>query len=150
MDAAIPVEIGEPSPRALFFQLAQNEEEIRANLDLLQEVREVAHIKEVTTKTSSPTIQYKGDLVLRRVLKDNTSNKLTPNWEGPYKIIEEVGKGTFWLEHLEGKKVPLTYNMTSLRMMFSQAKCKKPKRPEIGSQPMIPQAPKDLREAIYQ
>ncbi|RDX90659.1 hypothetical protein CR513_27454, partial [Mucuna pruriens] len=50
----------------------------------------------------------KEDLVLRRVLRNNTSNKLTPNWEGPYRIVEEVGKGAFRLEHLDGKRVPRT------------------------------------------
>ncbi|RDX73439.1 hypothetical protein CR513_46952, partial [Mucuna pruriens] len=49
-----------------------------------------------------------GDLVLRRVLKDSTSNKLTPNWEDPYRIIEEIRKDAFQLEHLDGKKVPHT------------------------------------------
>ncbi|RDX62707.1 hypothetical protein CR513_58928, partial [Mucuna pruriens] len=38
IDAVILIEIDELSPRAIFFQPAQNEEEIRANLDLLQEV----------------------------------------------------------------------------------------------------------------
>ncbi|RDY11216.1 hypothetical protein CR513_04159, partial [Mucuna pruriens] len=39
-----------------------------------------------------------GDLVLRRVLKEATTNKLTPNWEGPYRVREDVGHGAFILE----------------------------------------------------
>ncbi|RDX75380.1 hypothetical protein CR513_44744, partial [Mucuna pruriens] len=61
----------------------------------------------------------KQDLVLKRVLRDNTNNKLTLNWEGPYRIIEEVGKGAFQLEHLDGRKVLCTWNMTSLRIYYS-------------------------------
>ncbi|RDX81160.1 hypothetical protein CR513_38189, partial [Mucuna pruriens] len=90
-DAVIPVEIGELSPRSLVFQPTQNEEEIKGNLDLLQEAREIAHVKEVIAKVKAAR-QYnlkvfhkklkKGDLVLRRILRKNTSNKLTPN-EGP-------------------------------------------------------------------
>ncbi|RDX92727.1 hypothetical protein CR513_25098, partial [Mucuna pruriens] len=56
-DAIIPIEIGELSSRVSFFQLTQNEEEIRANLDLLQEVKEAAHIKEFVAKTRA-TRQY--------------------------------------------------------------------------------------------
>ncbi|RDX69653.1 hypothetical protein CR513_51205, partial [Mucuna pruriens] len=48
----------------------------------------------------------KQDLVLRRVLKDIASNKLTLNWKGPCRIIEKVRRGAFWLEHLDKKKVP--------------------------------------------
>ncbi|RDX66110.1 hypothetical protein CR513_55157, partial [Mucuna pruriens] len=29
------------------------------------------------------------------------TNKLTPNWEGPFRIMEEVGKGAYRLEHLD-------------------------------------------------
>ncbi|RDY02117.1 hypothetical protein CR513_14467, partial [Mucuna pruriens] len=49
-EAVIPVEIGESSSRTALFQPGQNQEELRANLDLLQEAHEVAHIKEYTMK----------------------------------------------------------------------------------------------------
>ncbi|RDX65084.1 hypothetical protein CR513_56289, partial [Mucuna pruriens] len=68
----------------VFFQPTQNKEEMRANLDLLQEKLK------------------KGDLFLKRTLKDGATNKLTPNWEGPYRITKELGKGAFRLEHLDG------------------------------------------------
>ncbi|RDX66810.1 Pro-Pol polyprotein, partial [Mucuna pruriens] len=49
-EAMIPVEIGEPSPRTALFEPGRNEEELRANLDLIQEIREIAHIKEYAVK----------------------------------------------------------------------------------------------------
>ncbi|RDX95507.1 hypothetical protein CR513_21963, partial [Mucuna pruriens] len=81
-----------------------NEEKIRANLDLLQEIWEVAHMKEIATKLRAdrqynakvfPRKLKKQDLVLRKVLRNSSSNKLTLNWEDPYIIVEEVGKGAF-------------------------------------------------------
>ncbi|RDX76097.1 hypothetical protein CR513_43950, partial [Mucuna pruriens] len=79
---------------------------MRANLDLLQEVREVAHVKEYVAKARvGRRYNAKGDLILKRTLKDGVTNKLTPNWEGPYIITKEVGKRAFRLEHLDGKKV---------------------------------------------
>ncbi|RDX71777.1 hypothetical protein CR513_48826, partial [Mucuna pruriens] len=42
------------------------------------------------------------DLVLKDVLKDGASNKLTSNWERPYRIAQEVRKGAYRLEHLDG------------------------------------------------
>ncbi|RDX98735.1 hypothetical protein CR513_18302, partial [Mucuna pruriens] len=50
IEAVIPVEIDEPSPWTTLFHQAQNKDEIRTNLDLLQEVRKVAHIKEYAVK----------------------------------------------------------------------------------------------------
>ncbi|RDX87839.1 hypothetical protein CR513_30637, partial [Mucuna pruriens] len=50
MEAIIPVEIGEPSPRTALFQPAENKDKLRVNLDLLQEVREVAQVKEYAAK----------------------------------------------------------------------------------------------------
>ncbi|RDY11236.1 putative protein K02A2.6, partial [Mucuna pruriens] len=49
-EVVIPVEIGEPSPRTTLFDPTVNEEELRSNLDLLQETREIAHIKEYAVK----------------------------------------------------------------------------------------------------
>ncbi|RDY06338.1 hypothetical protein CR513_09691, partial [Mucuna pruriens] len=31
-------------------------------------------------------------------------------WEGPFRILEEVGLGAYCLEHLGGKKAPRTWN----------------------------------------
>ncbi|RDX60620.1 hypothetical protein CR513_61220, partial [Mucuna pruriens] len=40
--------------------------------------------------------QFKSqDLVLRKICRIADSNKLTPNWEGPYKIVEDIGKGAY-------------------------------------------------------
>ncbi|RDX88983.1 hypothetical protein CR513_29353, partial [Mucuna pruriens] len=87
-NSMVSVKIGESSPRTTFFQPAINEEEIRTNLDLLQEDREVAHIKEYIAKVKGsqrynarifPKKLKNRNLVLKRVLKDNTSNKLTLN-----------------------------------------------------------------------
>ncbi|RDY10138.1 Tf2-6, partial [Mucuna pruriens] len=127
-DAMIPVEIGEPSPRTVLFESAGNEEELRANLDLLQEVQEIAHIKEYTAKARVARRHaqrvicrdFKAqDLVLRKTTQKVENNKLTPNWEGPFRVIENVGRGAYRLEHLDGRSIPRTWNASSLRRFFS-------------------------------
>ncbi|RDY06411.1 hypothetical protein CR513_09605, partial [Mucuna pruriens] len=59
-----------------------------------------------------------GDLVLKRITLSTDKNKLTPYWEGPFRIIEEVGQGAYLLENLEKKKLPRTWNAASLRMYY--------------------------------
>lgn len=87
-DTVILVEIGEPSLRTIFFEPTTNIENLRAQLDLLQDEREIAHIKEQATK-SRATKRYnitivrrpfkRNGLVLRRSLREKKTNKLTPN-----------------------------------------------------------------------
>ncbi|RDY02419.1 Tf2-9, partial [Mucuna pruriens] len=134
-EAVIPVEIGEPSPRTALFDPTTNEEELRANLDLLQETREIAHIKEYAVKARAArrhdrrTIHrdfQEGDLVLRKVTMTAEKNKLTPRWEGPFRVAEKVGRGAYRLEHLEGRGIPRTWNANSLRRYFINEKTEEP------------------------
>ncbi|RDX86497.1 hypothetical protein CR513_32174, partial [Mucuna pruriens] len=65
--------------------------------------------------------------------------------------IQYKGKGASQLEHLDGNKVPRTWNSASLRMMFYQVKMQRtPKRPKRGDRSTIPPDTKDLREAVDQ
>ncbi|RDX69003.1 hypothetical protein CR513_51942, partial [Mucuna pruriens] len=45
------------------------------------------------------------------------NNKLTPKWEGPFRVRKEVGRGAYSLETLKGKEIPRTWNASSLRMI---------------------------------
>lgn len=127
-DAVIPVEIGEPIIRTEVFTSDLNNEALRINLDLLEEAREMAHLKEVTCKQRAarkyntkvvPRAMKEGDLVLKRALKDPIAGKLGPNWEGPYRVKKEVGNGSYRLEELSGREVPRTWNAANLRFYFS-------------------------------
>ncbi|RDY08985.1 rnhA, partial [Mucuna pruriens] len=86
-EAMIPVKIGEPSPRTALFEPSRNEKELRANLDLIQEAREIAQIKEYVIKARAarrynqkviPRKFQTGDLVLKKITMMPNKNKLTP------------------------------------------------------------------------
>ncbi|RDX80199.1 Tf2-6, partial [Mucuna pruriens] len=154
IEAMIPVEIGEPSPRAALFEPSENEEELRANLDLLQEVREIAHIREYVAKVRAarkhdrkivPRSFKTRDLVLRKVTQKAESNKLTPTWEGPYRIVEEVGRGAYRLEHLDKRRVPRTWNVATLRINDAN---RKPARPQNRWSERLIQGPSTINK-IY-
>ena len=93
-EAVIQAEIGLPSPRMMTFVLKENEQELRTNLEALEERRELAAIreakyKEVMAKYYNNKVRVNsfkpGDLVLRKneVSRAEGLGKLTPNWEGP-------------------------------------------------------------------
>ena len=77
-----------------------NEKGIRLHLDLLDEARatteqRMTRYQDLMAKHYNAKVKPQhfsiGDLVLRKVTmatKDLTQEKLGPNWEGPYKIID--------------------------------------------------------------
>ncbi|XP_057739838.1 uncharacterized protein LOC130956919 [Arachis stenosperma] len=126
LDAVIPVEIGEPSPRLLLKGVEEAVEK-----DLIDETRETAHLMETALKQRM-ALRYNGkalkrkfeanDLVLRRNdigLPTPGEGKLAANWEGPYRIKEVIGKGAYKLEKLNGKEIPRTWNANNLRRFYS-------------------------------
>ncbi|XP_015931577.1 uncharacterized protein LOC107457906 [Arachis duranensis] len=126
LDALILVEIGEPSPRLLLKGVEEAVEK-----DLIDEVREMAHLMETALKQRM-ALRYNtkvlrrefepNDLVLRRNdigLLTPGEGKLTTNWEGPYRVKEVIGKAAFKLERLNGKEIPRTWNASNLRRFYS-------------------------------
>ncbi|XP_072081014.1 uncharacterized protein [Arachis hypogaea] len=117
VDAIIPVEIGEPSPRLILVGIEEAVEK-----DLVDEAREMAHLSEIALKQRM-ALRYnakvlkrefeQNDLVLRRNdigLPTPGEGKLAANWEGPYRVKEVIGRGAYRLERLDGKEVPRTWN----------------------------------------
>ena len=59
-----------------------------------------------------------GDLVLRRVKSAKNSNKLTPKWEGPYRVVRVTRPGAVRLETEEGLPVSNSWNIEHLRKFY--------------------------------
>ena len=59
-----------------------------------------------------------GDLVLRRVQSAKNSNKLTPKWEGPYRVIRVTSPGAVRLETEDGIQVGNSWNIEHLRKFY--------------------------------
>ncbi|XP_022004513.1 uncharacterized protein LOC110902081 [Helianthus annuus] len=103
-EAVIPAEVGLPSPRLTAVNTVDNEAERRLDLDLLEERREIARIKEAKYKTQLERYYNArvrictftpGEYVFRDNEASNAERpgKLTPKWEGPYLVHEVLGKG---------------------------------------------------------
>ncbi|XP_070029715.1 uncharacterized protein [Nicotiana sylvestris] len=117
-EALILVEIGEPSTRYTQALEESNEEEMRINLDLLEGKREAALIRMAARKqvmeryyNRKARLRYFkiGDFVLKKVFQSTkaaNAGKLSPTWEGPYKIYGIARKGAYELETMDGKILP--------------------------------------------
>uniref|UniRef100_A0A2N9FYE4 Reverse transcriptase n=1 Tax=Fagus sylvatica TaxID=28930 RepID=A0A2N9FYE4_FAGSY len=121
-EAVVPVEIGLTTFRTSTYDEQENEEQLRLNLDLIDEVRETAEtrVKRYQERMArhynsrvKPRQLSVGDLVLRKVTlatKNPSEGKLGPNWEGPYKVIEIRRPGTYHLEDMNGRRLPHPWN----------------------------------------
>ncbi|KAK3028738.1 hypothetical protein RJ639_037761 [Escallonia herrerae] len=129
-EALLPVEVGLPTVRVLQFSETENEENLRGNLDLLDDVRAQALDRVISTKQRVARFYNRrvrmrifrvGDLVLRKLGVSNPKaavGKLSPNWEGPYKISKVLRPGTYSLETLSGEAIPRTWNADNLRRYY--------------------------------
>nr|XP_033517146.1 uncharacterized protein LOC117281415 [Nicotiana tomentosiformis] len=129
-EALIPVEIGEPNTRFILATEESNDEELRTNLDLLEQRREAALIRMAAQKqiieryyNRKAHLRYFkiGDFVLKKVfqsMKTIGSGKLNPNWEGPYKVRGIDGKGAYELETMDGKVLPSSWNAVHLKRYY--------------------------------
>ncbi|XP_070022344.1 uncharacterized protein [Nicotiana sylvestris] len=129
-EALILVEIGEPSTGYTQATEESNEEEMRVNLDLLEERRETALIRLTSQKQvieryynwKAHLRYFKiGDYVLKKVFQSTraaNAGKLSPNWEGPYKIHGIEENGEYELETMDGKILPSSWNVVHLKYYF--------------------------------
>ncbi|KAK2999343.1 hypothetical protein RJ639_022750 [Escallonia herrerae] len=121
-EAIIPLEIGLPSARLVTYNPNTNYAGLRGNLDLLDETQDqaamhLAAYQHRVAKLFDKQVQFRafciGDLVLRRMdvsIPRDEIGKLSPNWEGLYRVIKLGGPGSYHLETLDGKAIPRTWN----------------------------------------
>nr|XP_016505538.1 PREDICTED: uncharacterized protein LOC107823410 [Nicotiana tabacum] len=123
-------EIGELSTRYIQATEESNEEEMQVNLDLLEERMENALIRMVAQKqviewyyNRKARLRYFkiGDYILKKVFqstREANAGKLSPTWEGPYKVHGITGKGAYELETLDDKILPSNCNDVHLKRYY--------------------------------
>ncbi|GJR87332.1 reverse transcriptase domain-containing protein [Tanacetum coccineum] len=100
-EVVIPAEIGMPTIRTTEVDIVHNDEALEINLDLLEERREQATIREAKSNAKMEkyynskvrnTIFKPEDLVYRsnEASHAKESEKLSPKWEGPYEVTEST------------------------------------------------------------
>lgn len=111
-EAVVPVEIGMTTFRLEAYKPEENDAQMTLNLDLLEERRDEANIKNAAYQQRvaryynarvKPKVFQVSDLVLRKVLpntKDSRQGTLGPSREGPYVVTAIVHPGTYRLEDM--------------------------------------------------
>ncbi|XP_075640633.1 uncharacterized protein LOC142612420 [Castanea sativa] len=134
--AIIPVEVGITSIRRDFFKAIirreffnkeTNNDQLRMNLDCLDEIRDdasriMARYQQKMSGYYNQRVKLRrfniGDLVQRKVTpatKDPTHGKLRLTWEGPCKVTHYSRQESYHLESLDGSKLPYPWNVERLK-----------------------------------
>jgi hypothetical protein len=113
------------------YHAKNNEQLLKEGLDMIDEVREISRIKELSrkqqvaqrynTKFMKRSFQQ-WDLVMQRVSIGNCNakeGKFRENWEGPYRIKSVTLKGAYHLETLNGRQIPRTFIIADLKRYYS-------------------------------
>ncbi|GKC05860.1 reverse transcriptase domain-containing protein [Tanacetum coccineum] len=128
-EAVISIEISIETRRIQDFDPKQNEKRRREDLDILEERREIASIKEAHYKQKlegyynkrvRPSTFKPGTYVLRlnSASKAEFQGKMGPTWEGPYIVKKAYGDGAYKLETLFGSPIDRTWNGSNLRKFY--------------------------------
>ncbi|CAD5168056.1 unnamed protein product [Musa acuminata subsp. malaccensis] len=94
-----------PTLHPVTFEQDNSKEGLRANLDLLEERRVEAHLRTLAYKKATTRL-------------NNRRGKLTPNWEGPYRVYNVVREETYRLETMGGSPLPRSWNASNLRRFY--------------------------------
>nr|GEY81431.1 reverse transcriptase domain-containing protein [Tanacetum cinerariifolium] len=122
-------EIRMPTYHTTIVDAVHNNQEIRLNLDLLEERRKCAAICEAKAKlkmtkyynTRVRGVTFRpGDFVYRSNEASHAmgGGKLGPKWEGPYEVTEALRDGAYRLRSMDGAVLPRTWNVANLKKCY--------------------------------
>nr|AAM94933.1 putative GAG-POL precursor [Oryza sativa Japonica Group] len=126
-EAVLPSELTLRSPRATMYCEADQDQLRRDDLDYLEERRRRAALRAARYQQSLRRYHqrhvrarslYVDDLVLRRVQTRAGLSKLSPMWEGPYRVIGVPRPGSVRLATGDGTELPNPWNIEHLRRFY--------------------------------
>ncbi|GKD36430.1 reverse transcriptase domain-containing protein [Tanacetum coccineum] len=128
-EAVIPIEISVETRRIQDFNPMKNKKRRMEDLDILEERRKIASIKEAHYKKKlekyynkqvRPSTFKPGTYVLRlnSASKAEFQGKMGPTWEGPYVVKKAYGDGAYKLETLSDSPIGGTWNKSNLRKFY--------------------------------
>jgi hypothetical protein len=127
-EAVLSAEVVVPTARTMVSSAEVNAEQLAADLDLVEELRDAAKIRlasyqQTISKYYNKDVRARifrvGDMVLREVFpntKEKGAGKLAASWEGPYLIDSVAGNGAYRLTSLDGEMIENPWNARHLKI----------------------------------
>nr|GEX84723.1 reverse transcriptase domain-containing protein [Tanacetum cinerariifolium] len=128
-EAVIPAKISMPTLRTAKVDIVKNNEALEISLDLLEERREQAAVREARSKAKMEryynarvrnTSFHPRDFVYRNNEASHAKDggKFRPKWEGPYEVTEALGKGAYKIRDRNGNIFSRTWNICNLKKII--------------------------------
>ena len=126
-EAVIPTELTYGYPRVLAYDEVAQTQLRHDDAVLLEENRLRAAVRAARYQQAlrcyhSRSVRARsleeGDLVLRRAQSAKGTNKLSPKWEGPYRVVRVTRPGAVRLETEDGTPVQNSWNIKHLRKFY--------------------------------
>ncbi|XP_070677797.1 uncharacterized protein [Malus domestica] len=129
-DAVVLVELEQATFRVQNYVQSKNDKQLILNLDLVEEYRIQAHLRNVAYKQRisnyydskvKPRFFKVGDWVLKkrllcdRVLSEET---LSPNWDGPFEVVSISHLGSYKIRSSDGKTLGHPWNADHLKYYY--------------------------------
>ncbi|RWW38100.1 hypothetical protein BHE74_00056697 [Ensete ventricosum] len=130
-EVVLTPEVVFPTLRVQTQRQEESDQQLRRSLDLLEEKRADAHLRALAYRRAVARIYNRrvrprhvrtGNLVLRKTEVSNPTrsrDKLAPNWEGPYRVIDVVRDETYTLATMERRVLPRTWHITNLQKFYA-------------------------------
>ncbi|KAM2449320.1 hypothetical protein PS1_019428 [Malus domestica] len=129
-EAIVPVELEQATFRVQNYVQSENDKQLTLNLDLVEEHRNQAHLKNVTYKQHisnyydskvKPRSFKVGDWVLnKRLLSDRVLSEgtLSPNWDRPFEVVGISRPDSYKLKSSDGKTLGHPWNADHLKYYY--------------------------------
>ncbi|KAM1545004.1 hypothetical protein ACFX10_045393 [Malus domestica] len=129
-NAVVPVELEQATFRVQNYGQSENDKQLTLNLDLVEEHRNQAHLRNVAYKQRisnyydsrvKPRSFKVGDWVLKkRLLCDRVSSEgtLSLNWDGPLKVVGISHLSSYKFRSFDGKTLSYPWNADHLKYYY--------------------------------
>jgi transposase InsO family protein len=126
-EAVLPPELTNQSPRVGAYDESVQDELRAQDVVLVDEARHRSalraaryqqQLRRYSQRHVRPRTLEVGDYVLKRVLSRVGLNKLSPTWEGPFRVTEVSRPGCVRLATQEGEELPFPWNIEHLRKFY--------------------------------
>ena len=123
----MPTELKYGSPRVRAYDEESQQIERVDDVNFLEEVRCRVAVRSARyqqglhryhSRHVRPRELKEGDLVLRKIQDLEGMNKLSPKWEGPFRVAQVFRPGAVRLESEDGKRVLNSWNLEHLRKFY--------------------------------
>ncbi|KAM2350290.1 hypothetical protein ACFX1X_013713 [Malus domestica] len=129
-EAVVPVELEQATFRVQNYVQSKNDKQLTLNLDLVEEYRNHAHLRNVAYKQGISNyydsmvkphfFKVRDSVLKKRLLCDRVPSKgtLSPNWDGPFEVVSISRPGSYKLKSSDGKTLGHPWNADHLKYYY--------------------------------